>query len=368
MAKKKRKSKKTFLDACRRWKSDNSNNRKPTINDVAALAGVSKKTISRVINASPLVNPSTREDIQLIIDEIGYRPDPQARGLALQRSYLIGMIYDNPNPQYVVNVQQGILDGLRGTGFELVVHPCDRKSETFLEDARSFVELQKLYGVVVTPSVSEDERLAEVLREVDCQYVRIASVALDRDERMIVTNDRAGGRDAGKHLAELGHKRVAMVTGRRSFRSARERREGFEEGLGEFDIELAPGYVAQGNYTFESGLAAGAELIDLNPPPTAIFAANDEMAAGVVQSALIAGINIPDELSVVGFDNFQTATRIWPRLTTVESPSRQIGLLAARQLLQFGHDTSDKGLHNHTTPKLIWRKSSGAPSEGSNNT
>ncbi len=361
MAKRSRKSQRDYLAACRQWKENNFDGRKPTINDVADLAGVSKKTVSRVINASPLVNQSTRDGIQLVIDEIGYRPDPQARGLAFRRSYLVGLIYDNPNPQYVVNVQLGVLDGLRGTGFELVVHPCDRKSETFIEDASKFIELQKLYGVIVTPSVSEDERLAEVLRDIGCEYVRIASVALDLEERMIVTNDRVGGREAGRHIADLGHECVAMVTGRRSFRSAHERRAGFEEGLAEHGIELQSDYVAQGDYTFESGLARGAELIDLDPTPTAIFAANDEMAAGVMQAALVAGLKVPEELSVVGFDNFQTATRIWPRLTTVETPSREIGRLAARQLLRAAHDTTIEAAPNHTTPRLVRRESSRKP-------
>lgn len=361
MPKKSKKTEKDYIAACRRWNESNFDGRKPTINDVADLAGVSKKTISRVINASPLVSKATRDGIQLIIDSIGYRPDPQARGLAFRRSYLVGLIYDNPNPQYVVNVQLGVLDGLRDTGFELVVHPCDRKSDTFLEDARKFIELQKLYGVIVTPSVSEDGRLAEVLRDVGCEYVRIASVALDLEQRMIVTNDRVGACEAGKHLAQLGHRRVGMVTGRRSFRSAHERRAGFEEGLAEFGVELLPRYVVQGDYTFESGLARGAELIDLDPPPTAIFAANDEMAAGVMQSALVAGLHVPQELSVVGFDNFQTATRIWPRLTTVGSPTREIGMLAARQLLSAAYDTSIDVAPNQTTPRLVCRESSRKP-------
>ena len=361
MAKRSRKTRQDYLAACRRWQEGNFDGRKPTINDVADLAGVSKKTVSRVINASPQVNPATRDGIQLIIDELGYRPDPQARGLAFRRSYLVGLIYDNPNPQYVVNVQLGVLDGLRGTGFELVVHPCDRKSETFLDDARKFVELQKLYGVVVTPSVSEDERLAEVLRELGCEYVRIASVALDLEERMIVTNDRIGGREAGKHIGDLGHKHVGMVTGRRSFRSAHERRGGFEEGLAEHGIALPEEYVAQGDYTFESGLARGAELIDLDPMPTAIFAANDEMAAGVMQSALVAGLRVPEQLTVVGFDNFQTATRVWPRLTTVETPSREIGRLAARQLLRAAHDPGIEVTPTETIPALVRRESSRKP-------
>lgn len=346
-----------YKAASKKWKDSNSSGRKPTINDVADLAGVSKKTVSRVINESPLVNRGTREGIKAIIKGIGYQPDPQARGLAFRRSFLVGLIYDNPNSQYVVNMQLGILDGLRNTGFELVVHPCSRESDTFIEDARKFIELQKLYGVVLTPSVSEDERLAEVLREIGCAYIRIASVALDMDRRMIVTNDRVGGRAAARHLCELGHTRIALVAGRRSFRSAHERRAGFEEGLAEFGIDLPPDYVLQGDYTFESGLARGAELLDLDPPPSAVFAANDEMASGVLQALWIAGRPAPDSLSVVGFDDFDVATRIWPRLTTVHSPTREIGEMAARRLLEFDAGDPGQAGPNQTKPVLVERAS-----------
>lgn len=357
MARTSKKAAPDYKAASRQWLESNFGGRKPTINDVADLAGVSKKTVSRVINDSPLVNKATRDGIQLIINEIGYRPDPQARGLAFRRSYLVGLIYDNPNPQYVVNMQLGILDGLRGTGYELVVHPCDRTSDTFIEDAKKFIELQKLYGVVLTPSVSEDERLAEVLREIGCAYIRVASIALDMERRMIVTNDRLGGRAAAQHLAELGHTRIALIAGRRSFRSARERRAGFEERLEEHGIDLPPEYVLQGDYTFESGLARGAELLDLEPQPTAVFAANDEMAAGVLQALHVAGLVAPQALSVVGFDDFQIATRVWPRLTTVRTPTREIGMLAAKRLLDADADDGDHPGLNQTKPRLIERES-----------
>lgn len=355
-----RKSEIDYAAAGRKWTDGNKDGRKPTIKDVAELAGVSKKTVSRVINDSPLVNEATREGIQGLIKDIGYRPDPQARGLASRSSYLVGMIYDNPTPQYVVNIQLGILDVLRNTGFELVVHPCDRKSDTFIEDARQFIEVQKLYGVILTPSVSEDERLAEVLREVGCAYIRIASVALDMERRMIVTNDRVGAREAARHLAKQGHTRIAVIAGRRSFRSAHERRAGFEEGLAEFGISIPSEYVLQGDYTFESGFALGADVLDLDPPPTAVFAANDEMAAGVLQALHVAGQTPPESLSVVGFDDFETATRVWPRLTTVRTPAREIGTLAAERLFEFDEDESVKGGPNETTPRLIERDSTRA--------
>lgn len=354
-----RTSRKANIDysaAGRKWVENNKDGRKPTIRDVAELAGVSKKTVSRVINNSPLVNEATRKGIQGLIKDIGYRPDPQARGLAFRSSYLVGMIYDNPTPQYVVNIQLGILDVLRNTEFELVVHPCERKSDTFIEDARKFIEVQKLHGVILTPSVSEDERLAEVLRELGCAYIRIASVALDMERRMIVTNDRIGAREAARHLAKQGHTKIALIAGRRSFRSAHERRAGFEEGLAEFGISVPTEYVLQGDYTFESGLALGAELLDLDPPPTAVFASNDEMAAGVLQALHVAGQTPPDSLSVVGFDDFETSTRVWPRLTTVRTPAREIGMLAAERLFEFDEE-SPKGGPNQTTPRLIERDS-----------
>ncbi len=355
-----KKSEIDFAAAARTWAENNKDGRKPTINDVARLAGVSKKTVSRVINDSPLVNEATRKGINGLIKAIGYRPDPQARGLAFRRSYLVGMIYDNPTPQYIVKIQLGILDVLRKTGYELVMHPCDRKSDTFIEDARKFIEVSKLWGVILTPSVSEDERLAEVLREIGVPYIRVASIALDMERRMIITNDRVGGREAAHHLAKLGHTRIALIAGRRSFRSSKERRAGFEEGLAEFGLTVPPEYVLQGDYTFESGLALGAQILDLDPPPTAVFASNDEMAAGVLQALHVAGQTPPDALSVVGFDDFETATRVWPRLTTARTPAREIGRLAAERLFEFDDDGAPGG-PNQTTPRLIERDSTRRP-------
>ena len=216
---------------------DSERNRKrPTINDIARLANVSKKTVSRVINDSPFVREETRERISAIINELGFAPDPQARGLAFRRSFLIGMIYDNPTPQYVVNMQQGILDAMRGTSFELVIRPCNRQDPNFLQDMRAFVERQKLFGVVLTPSVSEDERLIDVLDEIECPYVRIASISLDEPESMVVTHDHIGGMEAARHLAKLGHTRIAHISGPSLFRSAHERRRGFAQGLAEAGV------------------------------------------------------------------------------------------------------------------------------------
>jgi LacI family transcriptional regulator len=332
--------------------------RRPTINDIARLAGVSKKTVSRVINASPFVHAETRERIQAVIAELGYAPDPQARGLAYGRAFLIGLVYDNPNPQYVVNMQLGLLDGMRGSGFELVVHPCDRESPTFLEDLRAFVERQRLYGVVLTPSVSEDERAARLMAEIGCAYVRVASVSLDAPEHMIETRDRLGGREAAGHLADLGHTRIGFISGPPSFRSSHERRSGFEEALAERGLTLAKSHALTGGYTFESGIERGRELLAMDPRPTAIFAANDEMAAGVLQAARQLGLEIPRDVSVVGFDDFQIASRLWPALTTVRTPTREIGRLAVERLLGRDDDERDP---KKRLPSLVVRDSTAPP-------
>lgn len=330
--------------------------RRATINDVARLARVSKKTVSRVLNRSPSVRDDTRRRVSEVMERLDYAPDPQARGLAFRRSFLIGLIYDNPNPQYVVNMQLGLLDGLRGSGFELVVHPCDRGSTTLVPDIRGFVERQKLFGVVLTPSVSEDEAVADLLRGTGCAYVRVASVPVDTPEHVFVTEDREGGCVAGRHLAELGHERIGFISGPKSFRSSHERRAGFEAGLAEHGRTLEARYVYEGAYTFESGLAGATALLAQEPRPTAIFAGNDEMATGVLHAARQAGLKVPEQLSVIGFDDFQIASRVWPPLTTIRAPTRMIGRLAAEKMLALhrGAAVDDKP---EITPSLVVRQS-----------
>ena len=303
-----------------------------TINDIARLADVSKKTVSRVINNSPFVKEDTRRRVEAVIAEHGYSPDPQARGLAFRRSFMVGMIYDNPSPNYVVNMQQGVLDAVRVAGLELVVHPCNRASDSFLDDVRSFVVRQKLFGVVLPPSVSEDEGVVQILKAADCPYVRIASVSLDVPGCMVVTHDSRGAARAARHLAELGHRRIAFISGPDSFRSSHERGRGFRDGLAEHGLTLDPAYVRTGAYTFESGVEAAAELLALPEPPTAIFAGNDEMAIGVMKAARDAGLDVPADLSIVGFDDLPMASRVWPNLTTVRLPIRDMGRMAAEKL------------------------------------
>jgi LacI family transcriptional regulator len=336
-----------------------------TINDIARLAGVSKKTVSRVINQSPFVKQETRARIDAVIQQIGYTPDPQARGLAFRRSFLIGLVYDNPNAQYIVNSQEGVLDALRGSGFELVVHPCDRLSEDFVPGVRRFVERQKLHGVILLPPVSEDQTLARALEEIDCQFVRLASVRFDDTPRMIVSSDREAAAEAATYLEALGHRRIGFIAGPSHHRSAHERKGGFMDALEKRGVILPPDLVVEGAYSFESGVACAEALLARRPRPTAIFASNDEMAAGVYKAAFRLKIAIPDELSVVGFDDSPVASRLSPALTTIRLPIRDMARLAASKLLPVNGaagDAASSGV-SRIVPHLVVRDSTQGPRE-----
>ena len=313
----------------------------PTINDVARVAGVSKKTVSRVINRSPLLSADTRERVEQVIADLGYIPNPQARALALRRNYLIGLVHDNPNAQTVMNVQQGMLEALYGTEFEMVVRPLNRGSATMLDDLRHFLERQRLFGVLLMPPISENDTVAELCDSIGCRYVRMGSAELDTPEHMVASNDREAVRDATRYLIAEGHRRIGLVLGPHGFRSAYERRLGFEDALKEANLALPRSMIADGNYTFESGIVAAERLLDLMPRPTAIFSSNDEMAAGVVHAARQRGLDIPRSLSVIGFDDTPIAAHIWPPLTTVRWPIASMARSAALKLIAGAGDQSE---------------------------
>ncbi len=336
--------------------------RKHTINDIARLANVSKKTVSRVINDSPFVREETRTRVTEIMKRVGYTPDPQARGLAFRRSFLIGLIYDNPNAPYVINIQEGALAALRRMGYELVVHPCDRTSPEFLSEIRQLIGRQKLDGVVLLPPVSEIPALPELLKRLECPYVRVLSAALDEADNLVLSRDRESSAEVAEHLARLGHTRIAMICGPEGYRSSHERFAGFSQSLAERGLTLAPHYVAEGAYTFESGAACAEHLLSLSPRPTAIFAGNDETAAGVYRTAYLRGLKIPDDLTVVGFDDSPLASRLCPSLTTMRQPIRDMGRIAAEKLIaKIANVPGPTTAASTLFPHLVVRESSGRP-------
>jgi LacI family transcriptional regulator len=239
---------------------------KPTINDVARLSGVSKKTVSRVINKSPLLNQATREKVEAVIAQLDYVPNPQARALALRRNFLIGLIHDNPNAQMVLGVQEGILDTIRSTEFALVVRPVDRHSPTLLDDIHHFIEQQRLYGSALPP-LSENDELARLCRDLGCTVVRMGSARLDDEAHLVASNDQEAVSEAVAWLAELATTGSASSPGRTGFRSARERELGFIAGMGRAGLTIDPALLTRGDYRFESGSKpAGPAAAPIRPP------------------------------------------------------------------------------------------------------
>ena len=312
---------------------ERTRDQQPTINDVARIAGVSKKTVSRVINRSPLLNKDTRERVESVIAKLGYRPNPQARALAMGRNFLIGLLHDNPNAQMILNFQEGVLEAIRDTEFALVMRPVDRHSPTMLDDIRAFLEQQRLFGVLILPPISENDALAELCRELGCGYVRMGSAKLDDEAHLVESNDRQAVGNAIDYLVEQGHRRIALIAGPDGFRSAQERRVGFHEAMERHGLECGPELIAQGNYTFETGRAAAERLLEASPRPTAIFCSNDEMAAGALHAARQREIDVPRDLSLIGFDDTAIAAHIWPPMTTVRWPILSMARAAALKLI-----------------------------------
>lgn len=305
----------------------------PTINDVAALAGVSKKTVSRYINKSPLMSELTREKVSEAIKQLGYVPNPQARGLALRRNFMIAMLYDNPNAQTVLNFQKGVLSAINDTELALAVRPVDRTSPNLLVEIESFLTKQRPLGVLILPPISERDDIVALCRRLGIEYMRIGSAALDDPSYCVASNDRAIVRELITLLLSRGHERIGFIRGPEGFRSPVEREAGFRDAFEAAGLQPEPDLIVQGNYRFDSGFEQGLALLNRENRPSVIFASNDEMASGVLRAAVRSGLAVPEDVEVVGFDDTATASHVWPPLTTIHWPIEEMGHLATTKLV-----------------------------------
>lgn len=321
---------------------------KPTINDVARLAGVSKKTVSRVINDSPLLNAATRAKVEQVIAEIGYVPDPQARALALKRnapaggeapapqparSRLLALAYDGNAASSLAEAQRGALAAIRGSGFALAVTAVDAGAGDLTDEFRAFLEEQRPSGVLLLPPLAEIRALARLCDEAGCPHMAIGASPQEDDARAILSDDRAAAAQATAYLIALGHERIGMVAGPDDSRLSQERELGYLDAMADHDLDRGPALIATGDHGFQSGHAAGHLLLEVSPRPTAILAGNDEMAAGVLHAAAERGIRVPDGLSVIGFEDMPIAARLIPQLTTVRVPLADMVRAATLRLI-----------------------------------
>ncbi len=338
-----------------------SNNEKiPTINDVAREAGVSKRTVSRVINKSDKVNDKTRIAVQKVIDALNYTPSSQARGLAANRSFLLGLIYDVPT-LFVNAVQKGILSVSADEGYDIVVHPCEFGSQGLVKDVERFVNRSKVDGVIMLPPISDIPAMGKVLDNIGIPHVRFASELTDESWRLVITDYGPAIDNMTQHLFDMGHRDIGFISGPSGNLSSNKRQQAFVEALASHGLTLQQRFIAEGAFTYDSGVIAATKLLSAKVRPTAIFAANDEMAFALMNVAHSIGLSIPQQLSVVGFDGTRFSSFFIPSLSTIRRPSQEMASLSARKLLAFIKNGIDgaAAFECMVSPQFVARQSSG---------
>ena len=307
--------------------------KKAKIADVARLAGVSIKTVSRVANKEPNVSEATRARVQAAIDSLSYRPDPSARSLASRRSFLIGLLYDNPSASYLVNIQHGALAISRAEGYDLVIHPCASQDEHLNREIASMVAQSKVDGVILTPPLSDMASIARLLEDLGTPFARIAPADRRPERSEVYTNDREACAEMTAYLASLGHRRIGFIVGHPDHGALQARLKGYEDGLAANGLEMEESLIEQGYNSFASGADCATRLLSLADRPTAVFASNDDMAAGAMRVAHEMGLAIPGDVSVAGFDDVPLASQLWPSLTTIRQPIEAMARRATELLL-----------------------------------
>jgi LacI family transcriptional regulator len=303
-----------------------------TINDVAGLAGVSIKTVSRVLNGEPHVRPELRQRVMLAVKELAYTPNQAARRLAGNKSFLIAFMYNNPSPAYIAGVQEGAARRCRASGYHLIVEPLEREYGNDPAPITNMLKTLAPDGVILIPPLSDDAALIEQLAASRTPMVRVAGCEEGPGTKLTMP-DRDAGRIAAEHLVSRGHRRIAMIAPPVSHSAAAGRLLGYLDALASAGIAEDQQLIVRGRFDVESGEEAAAKLLALPEPPTAIFAANDQMALGVMRTARERGLSIPEDLSIVGFDDTPASRSAWPPLTTIRQPLQEIGAAAVDLIL-----------------------------------
>jgi LacI family transcriptional regulator len=335
-------------------------NGRATIREIAELAGVSIATVSRVMNGRDDVSAETRELVQRIVRERGYTTNRSARGLSAGKTGLIGGTVPMLHYPYFSYLLAGVAEALYEEDMRLVLCP------TMHEHEREVTLLERLMhgttdgAVIILPEESSDE--LELLLNHGYSFVVIDPLLPLNDRIPAVSAAHSAGADqAMKHLLSLGHRRIGAITGPAGWKATEDRRRGYYSGLAAAGIAPDPELEVAANFEVGGGATAAAELLELDDPPTAIFAFNDNMAIGAMQTARARGVRVPDELSIVGFDDLEEAGIVTPALTTIRQPLAEMGRIAVSLLLRLLDNQPLEALHVELATRLIVRESTAPP-------
>jgi len=321
------------------------------------VAGVSIKTVSRVLNKEKYVREETKRRVEEAVAALNFSPSLAARTLAGRRSFQIALLYDNHSPHYIHQVQEGVWARTREEGVRMLAQPVDVASPNLAAEVGGLIDETHVDGIILSSPVTD---APEVLAELERRHIRFVRISPGTNHAMtssVFMDDVQAADDMTSHLINQGHKRIGFVIGHPNHMASDQRHFGYRRALDRAGIAYEPNLVRQGSFDFESGRAAAEALIALPTPPTAIFASNDDMAAGVLAYAHGLGLDVPEDLSVAGFDDTALASLVWPPLTTIRQPVRDLAYTAATLL--FGED--ETVIHQRLPHELVIRASTGRP-------
>ena len=325
------------------------------IRDVAALAGVAVKTVSRVLNNHPYVAAETRARVEEAMRSLEFRPSIAARILSGAKSNQIALIYDNHSPYYMFQIQNGCWTRCQQDGIRLLAQPVDVADPLIGDQIRGLVSETHVDGIVLSSPVTDCDPVLRMLEVLDVPFVRISPGTNHALTSSVFMDDAQAADDMTSHLINFGHRRIGFIKGHPNHMASDDRMFGYRRALDRAGIAFEPQLVSEGEFDFESGVRAGRLLLDLAEPPTAIFAANDDMAAGVLAVAHDRGIDLPGQLSVAGFDDTTLARSVWPPLTTIHQPMFDLAHTATDILIAGGD------INHRRLPHTLIERASVAP-------
>lgn len=311
----------------------------PTLHDVARLAGVSIKTVSRVVNDESHVRDEVRQRVRAAIEQLNYRPNVAARTLSGTRSYLMAYLAPEDARMYFNQQLRGVLTACQNAGYHLVVEFFHMHTDDVPARVRSLCTGTRLDGAVLAPGVCDLPEVAGVLDELNVPHVGI-SPREPIPSPYVYIDDVHAAYEMTRHLLALGHRRIAFIGHERGWRFAERRLEGFRSAMEEAGIDVPSEHVVEGHFVFRSGQQCTEQLLALRQRPTAVFAVNDETAIGAITCVYQHGLTVPGDLSVAGFDDSPLATITWPQLTTVRQPIEAMATAAAERVLRDRGTTS----------------------------
>ena len=331
-----------------------------TIHDVAAEAEVSIKTVSRVLNKEPKVRSSTRERVLRAARALHYEPNPQARGLKGRRTHSIGLLYENPQEfSYVQKALDGVFGACRSRNLSLLLRPCPEHVPA--EDVRQFVLQTRVDGVVLLAPLGDRPDILAMLQELETPMAQVSPGVTALDAISVNPRDKEACELLTEHVLSFGHRRIGFIQGDPRHGSSHKRMRGFLECLGRHGHAAQERLIAQGFFTFDSGRQAAHRLLRERPMPTAIIASNDDMAAGAIVAARELGLAVPEDLSVLGFDDSPIASHTWPPLTTMRQPISEMASAAAFSLVDHIAGETEKPAHREFDCEIVERESLSAP-------